>query len=84
MKSWRKLAKSNREKVEDIKSIKNMIYRWISKKILSLHTFQTICNIFQNLTFLTFVTFIFAQGQNYVIHDPEWEIYSVSFLALGR
>ena len=39
---------------------------------------------FLKIDLLTFVTFIFAQGQNYVIHDPEWEIYSVSFLALGR
>ena len=54
------------EKVEDIKSIKNMFYRWISKKIFILHTFQTICNIFQNLTFLTFMTFIFTQGQKYM------------------
>ena len=40
---------------------------WIFKKFLILHTFQDICNIFQNLTFLTLVTSNSIQGQVDVI-----------------
>ena len=62
-KSWRFLVRDGKNK----KMSKNALWGRFFNVGSILHAFQTICNIFQNLTFLTLVTPKRVQGQTEVI-----------------
>ena len=62
-KSWRFLVRDGKNK----KMSKNALWGCFFNVGSILHAFQTICNIFQNLTFLTLVTPKRVQGQTEVI-----------------